>query len=135
MAGLTKPGKARRLLALERKNPFPGMNPWMQLVWSEVIDRSLVVCKNLHMIPASRPYARIEDEALHLPLDERSKLASKLVESLDETDDAEISPEWREELRRRVADIDEGRAQLIPHDEVRERVKTRLEEIRRARPE
>jgi len=39
MAGLTKPGKARRLLALERKNPFPGMNPWMQLVWSDVHTR------------------------------------------------------------------------------------------------
>ena len=39
MAGLTEAGKAERLIEVERKNPFPGMNPWMQLVWSDVHTR------------------------------------------------------------------------------------------------
>lgn len=85
------------------------------------------------MSSVASQYERIEDEALHLPLDERSKLAGKLLASLDDGDDVEISAEWREELQRRVRDIDEGRAKLIPHDEVMQRVKARLQEVRQAK--
>jgi putative addiction module component (TIGR02574 family) len=86
------------------------------------------------MSSVASTYDRIAEEALQLPLDERSKLAGKLLESLDDGDDVEISPEWREELQRRVRDIDEGRAKLIPHDEVMQRVKARLQEVRQAKP-
>jgi putative addiction module component (TIGR02574 family) len=58
-------------------------------------------------------YQRLEDEALHLPRTDRSQLASRLLESL-EHDEHELSPEWREELQRRVAIIDAGKAKLIP---------------------
>ena len=84
------------------------------------------------MATAASDYEGIEKDALHLSQDERSKLVSKLLECLlDEGDDFEIGPKWREELRRRVQGIDEGLATLIPHEEVMERVKARLEEIRR----
>ena len=62
-------------------------------------------------------YERLEEEVLHLPRVDRSKLAGKLLESLDE-DDVELSPEWREELRRRVSDIDSGKAEMIPADDI-----------------
>ncbi len=62
-------------------------------------------------------YERLEKEVLHLPRLDRSKLAGKILESLDE-DDLELSPEWREELRCRVSNIDSGKAVLIPAEDL-----------------
>jgi len=78
-------------------------------------------------------YAHLEDEVLHLPREERSLLASRLLESLDQ-DDLEPSPEWREELQRRVYEIDDGTAKLISHAEVLTGVRARLDEVRNDRP-
>lgn len=79
------------------------------------------------MAATGHPYEILEDKVLHLSREDRSKLASRLLESLD---DDELSPEWRSELQRRVRDIDEGRTKLITHDEVIAKVKARLEEVR-----
>jgi putative addiction module component (TIGR02574 family) len=70
-------------------------------------------------------YERLEKEALHLARVDRSKLASKLLESLDE-DDFELSPQWREELRRRVSDIDSGKAKMIPAEDLWNEVNQRF---------
>ena len=63
----------------------------------------------------------IEEQALRLPLKERSELAHRLLVSLE--GEPEDSPEaiakaWDEELARRVADMDAGRTKWIPADEV-----------------
>jgi putative addiction module component (TIGR02574 family) len=58
-------------------------------------------------------YAHLEVEVLHLPREDRSKLASRLLESLDD-DDFQPSPEWTDELKRRTTEMDEGRAKMIP---------------------
>ena len=58
-------------------------------------------------------YAHLEGEVLHLPREERSKLASKLLESLDD-DDFQPTPEWKDELSRRANELDEGRAKALP---------------------
>ena len=63
----------------------------------------------------------IEEQALRLPLKERSELAHRLLVSLD--GEPEDSPEaiakaWDEEIARRVADMDAGRTKWIPADEV-----------------
>ena len=63
----------------------------------------------------------IEEQALRLPLKERSELAHRLLVSLD--GEPEDSPEaiakaWEEEISRRVADMDAGRTKWIPADEV-----------------
>jgi putative addiction module component (TIGR02574 family) len=55
------------------------------------------------------------ENVLSLPDSDRSYLASKLLESLD---DGGVSTEWDEEIARRVSTIDDGSARLIPHDEV-----------------
>jgi hypothetical protein len=34
-------------------------------------------------------------DALLLPLEERSQIATRLIESMDEADDFELSPAWR----------------------------------------
>lgn len=66
---------------------------------------------------ATASYAHLEDEVLHLSREDRSRLASKLLQSLEE-DEVELSPEWRQELQRRVEEVDKGKANLIPAKEV-----------------
>jgi len=49
------------------------------------------------------------------------KLAQRLIASLDDgadDDPAEVERAWEEEIRRRVAELDAGTAELIPADEV-----------------
>jgi putative addiction module component (TIGR02574 family) len=63
----------------------------------------------------------LESQALQLPPQERSKLIHRLIVSLD--GEPEESPEaiakaWDEEIARRVADMDAGRTQWIPAEEV-----------------
>jgi putative addiction module component (TIGR02574 family) len=66
---------------------------------------------------------KILQEALALPVKERSELAAALLRSIEPEDDevlteAEWEAAWAAELARRAKDIDEGRAQLIPAEEV-----------------
>jgi putative addiction module component (TIGR02574 family) len=61
-------------------------------------------------------YEQLEKGVLHLPREDRSKLASRLLESLEE-DDFELSPEWAAELDRRVKEMDEGKAEMISSED------------------
>ena len=61
--------------------------------------------------------AAIVDEALALPLAERSYVAGRLLLSLD--DDRPLSDEWREEIARRVARSEAGESRSFSRDEVR----------------
>ena len=79
----------------------------------------------------SVPYEQVKDEALQLPLEDRSRLASRLLESLDDDDD--VSPEWLEEIRRRVNEIKNGTAKMVPHDEVMSNVRERVAKRREDR--
>lgn len=63
----------------------------------------------------------LESQALQLPPQERSKLIHRLIVSLD--GEPEESPEviakaWDEEIARRIADMEAGRTQWIPAEEV-----------------
>ena len=52
---------------------------------------------------------------------DRAELASRLIASLDDDtpdDPAEVERAWEEEIRRRLAELDAGTAELIPADEV-----------------
>ena len=79
----------------------------------------------------SVPYEQVKDEALQLPLEDRSRLASRLLESLDDDDD--VSPEWLEEIRRRVKEIKNGTAKMVPHAEVMSNVRERVAKRREDR--
>ncbi len=78
--------------------------------------------------------AELFEEALNLPQTDRSYLASKLLESLDE-DDSEMNEEWKSELGRRLQDIDEGKVDMIPHAQVMKNMRAMLEQIRLKRAE
>lgn len=60
--------------------------------------------------------AEIMNEVLELPRADRSYLASKLIESLDE--DQELAPEWREEINKRVARRESGETSQISREEL-----------------
>jgi len=66
--------------------------------------------------------------ALSLPETERASLASALLRSLDGAApddgamDAEVTAAWAVELRRRVADLESGRATTVPWETVRQQL-------------
>ena len=68
--------------------------------------------------------AALVDEALALPLTERSYVAERLLRSLD--DDRPLSDEWREEIARRVARRLRGESGTFSRDDVRADVNTVL---------
>ena len=70
-------------------------------------------------------------EALALSHSSRALLAEKLIQSLGaEEDDEAISPEWLEEIKRRCDEIDSGRAELVPMEEVFAEARARLRDDR-----
>jgi putative addiction module component (TIGR02574 family) len=73
--------------------------------------------------------AELLKEALHHPQTDRSYMASKLLESLDDDED-EISEEWLVEIRRRVQEVKDNTATMIPHDEVMASVKASVAQVR-----
>jgi hypothetical protein len=64
-------------------------------------------------MPAKPDPKKILDEAMQLEPNARAFVAETLLESLDLDQDFAVSPEWLEEIRRRCADIDSGKAQLL----------------------
>ena len=58
-------------------------------------------------------------EALNLPPEGRAALAGSLLESLDEECDCDAEERWREEVARRVREIDSGATPLIAWDDAR----------------
>jgi putative addiction module component (TIGR02574 family) len=55
--------------------------------------------------------------AKELSLDERVQLAEEILATVHEADD-EVDAAWDAEIRRRVAEIENGTAELIPAEEV-----------------
>lgn len=66
------------------------------------------------------------EHALQLPVEERSRIASRLIESVEEPDEVEVSPVWRAEVVARMESIRQGTARLIPHDEVMAGIRQKL---------
>jgi putative addiction module component (TIGR02574 family) len=64
--------------------------------------------------------------ALDLPPEARARLAGVLLESLDDSEQTELDAAWSEEIERRIRDIDEGRVELIPGEEVLAELRSRF---------
>jgi len=69
---------------------------------------------------------KIRSEALNLSESERADLAHSLVASLDGASDHGVEKAWDAEIRRRLAEIDSGTAQLIDREEFRRRMQERM---------
>ena len=53
-----------------------------------------------------------------LPAEDRARLAEELLDSLQETSDANADAAWEREIERRVAEIESGAVKLIPAEDV-----------------
>ena len=62
---------------------------------------------------------------LALPSEARAALVDSLIESLDNAIDDGVEEAWREEIYRRLQQIDRGATQLLPWEHVR-RLRARL---------
>ena len=60
----------------------------------------------------SRQVEVLEAEAMKLTAEERARLADRLIASLSE--DADIEEAWAAEVERRIAEIEAGRARVVP---------------------
>jgi putative addiction module component (TIGR02574 family) len=66
-----------------------------------------------------RDAAEVLKDALALPLEARGALIGSLMDSLDTDIDEDAEEAWREEIRRRLAEIDSGATKVVPWDEAR----------------
>jgi putative addiction module component (TIGR02574 family) len=73
-----------------------------------------------------RDAAEVLKDALALPVEARAALIGSLVDSLDTEVDEGAEESWREEIRRRLQEIDSGAVKLIPWAEAQRLLLTRL---------
>jgi len=66
--------------------------------------------------------------AAELPEQDRATLAGLLLASLEPDPDPGVEAAWREEIRRRVQEVDSGSVELIPWEEVRKKLFARANE-------
>jgi putative addiction module component (TIGR02574 family) len=76
------------------------------------------------------------DQALHLPLKERARVAHELLTSLDEgpaEDPADVERSWAEEIGQRVDAVEAGRAKSVAWSTVEREIRSDLTKIRSSR--
>ena len=66
---------------------------------------------------------QIAVEASHLPPEQVVELVDRLTLSLHHAIEPEIEDAWKEEARRRVAELESGQVKAIPGEEVSERIR------------
>lgn len=71
----------------------------------------------------------VADEAMKLPPEEREALVERLIASLEPAE--ALHPAWKDEIVRRVADMNAGLTRFIPADEAMARLTAH---IHRRRP-
>jgi len=69
----------------------------------------------------------LANQALALPDDQRAALAATLIGSLDSQIDEDAEESWKEEVAKRVAEIDRGEVELIPWEQVIAKLKLKDE--------
>lgn len=58
------------------------------------------------------------EQALALPESDRAAIAASLFHSLDAGSDDDAKHLWDAEIKRRIAEIDDGTVQLVPWEDV-----------------
>jgi putative addiction module component (TIGR02574 family) len=70
----------------------------------------------------------VRDEALKLPEQERARLASDLLASLDGEADDGVEAAWAAEVEKRKGEVERGEARLVPWEQVKADVKAALKQ-------
>ena len=69
----------------------------------------------------------LANQAFALPDDQRAALAATLIGSLDTQIDEDAEESWKEEVAKRIAEIDRGEVELIPWEQVIAKLKLKDE--------
>lgn len=75
------------------------------------------------MTPATN---ELEEKLLSLPLEERIYLIEKLLKSLNSPNREEVDKAWAEEAERRLDELESGKVQGIPAEQVFSEIRKRL---------
>ncbi|MFC2172550.1 addiction module protein [Acidobacteriota bacterium] len=70
----------------------------------------------------SKDPTKILEEALRLPPEARAALAGTLIESLEETIDAEAESEWKAEIIKRISELESEQVKSIPWSQARREI-------------
>jgi putative addiction module component (TIGR02574 family) len=70
---------------------------------------------------------KLLEEALLLPADERASLVEKLLQSLNLPTEAEVNRLWVEEAERRISQIEAGKVELIPGEQVFAKIRAKYQ--------
>jgi len=74
----------------------------------------------------SGPMEELARRARALSREDRLRLAEELLASLHKQPDPEIEAAWGEEIRRRIEEIESGKAKLVPAQEVFDEIRKML---------
>lgn len=69
---------------------------------------------------------KLLDEALTLPSDERRRIGEVLLASVSEESEHEIDPAWRDEIVRRIHEVQSGAVTPEPWSEVSRQIRAAL---------
>jgi len=73
------------------------------------------------------------EAALRLPESQRAKLADCLLDSVEPTDDPDWEKAWGDEIARRIAEIDNGTAELVSWEDLRQEMQAAIDAARARR--
>jgi putative addiction module component (TIGR02574 family) len=69
---------------------------------------------------------KLEEKILSLPYEDRIYLVEKLLKSLNSPSPEEIDKAWAEESERRINEIESGKVQTIPGEQVFQEIRKRI---------
>ncbi|WP_395742654.1 addiction module protein [Prosthecobacter sp.] len=69
------------------------------------------------------------ESALLLSVEDRSRIAARLIESVDAADDTELSSAWCSEIDRRIEAARSGASRRTPHAEVMNEARSLLAQL------
>ena len=61
---------------------------------------------------------KLLQDVLALPIESRTELVEKLLESLNPKSTSEIDTQWEQEIDRRIEEVEKGNVTLVPEEEV-----------------
>lgn len=82
------------------------------------------------MAHISPEVSKLLEQALSLSVEEQEALAESLISNLAGKVDDSVLAAWDEEVKRRIADLESGKAKTIPWEEVRQRNLAKLSRAR-----
>jgi putative addiction module component (TIGR02574 family) len=72
-----------------------------------------------HTRSVSDEAKKLLEEAMKLPVRQRARLVSSLIDSLEESDEADVEQAWIEEVYERARELDTGRVRGLTWAEAR----------------